>query len=174
MIHRGLLLVSILGVLSSFRRIQHVEGFVCQQPNNQVRLPPRATRIIIASSLNDENNRESVSRRDLMSRMIAAGTGVMSLMTSSSAAQAAPPMAVIAEELGYFPVTNKEGEMKYVPKRIQRESSQQAIELAQKLSDAGAVMFGACTFPFYFCTKDCLLGVFHQSTHGLELSFFMH
>lgn len=70
--------------------------------------------------------------------------GVAISSSSNNAANAAPPIAVIAEELGYFPVQNKAGEMVYIPKRIQRQSSQQAIDLAKKLSKAGAVMYGAC------------------------------
>ena len=45
---------------------------------------------------------------------------------------AAPPIAVIAEELGYFPIRSPStGEVIYVPKRIQRQSTDQAIELAK-------------------------------------------
>ena len=61
-------------------------------------------------------------------------------------AHAAPPIAIIAEELGYFPVTNTAGETVYVPKRVQRESSQQAIELARRLQEKGVAMAGT-----YWC-----------------------
>jgi hypothetical protein len=54
------------------------------------------------------------------------------LSAKSPNANSAPPIAIIAEELGYFPIT-KNGETVYVPKRVQRESSQQAIELAKHL-----------------------------------------
>ena len=94
-------------------------------------------------------------RRDFLSRIClgAAGLATASLVspilgsgtaTNQQVAQAAPPIAVIAEELGYFPVQNRAGDLVYVPKRVQRESSDQAIELAKKMSEKGAVMYGAC------------------------------
>jgi hypothetical protein len=60
--------------------------------------------------------------------------------------QAAPPIAVIAEELGYFPVQNKDGTVMYIPKRVQRSSTPQAIELAKILHTNGVSMYGA-----YWC-----------------------
>ena len=75
-----------------------------------------------------------LSRRDLgrktTTALIAGGTFV-----PTTKAQAAPPIAVIAEELGYFPVQNKDGEVTYIPKRVQRQSSDQAIELAKRLKE---------------------------------------
>lgn len=62
------------------------------------------------------------------------------------AAQAAPPMAVIAEELGYFPVTNREGDTTYLPARVKRASTEQSEGLAKFLKSSGAVMYGA-----YWC-----------------------
>lgn len=86
-----------------------------------------------------------LSRRDLgrktTTALIAGGTFV-----STTKAQAAPPIAVIAEELGYFPVQNKDGEVTYIPKRVQRQSSDQAIELAKRLKERGLTMYGA-----YWC-----------------------
>ena len=67
-------------------------------------------------------------------------------LAGTPAAWAAPPFAVMAEEMGYFPVQNKEGQVIYVPRRVQRQSSDQAIELAKRLKQAGAVMYGACKF----------------------------
>lgn len=67
-------------------------------------------------------------------------------VNNNEAAQAAPPIAVIAEELGYFPVTNAEKETVYVPRRIKRESSEQAVKLARKLRESGAVIYTA-----YWC-----------------------
>lgn len=67
--------------------------------------------------------------------------------SSSSIANAAPPFAIIAEELGYFPVSNPEnGDMMYVPKRISRASSTQAIQLAKKLGNDKVTMYGT-----YWC-----------------------
>lgn len=61
-------------------------------------------------------------------------------------AVAAPPIAVIAEELGYFPVQNRDGDIVYIPKRVQRSSTPQAIELAKALRESGITMYGA-----YWC-----------------------
>ena len=61
--------------------------------------------------------------------------------------QAAPPMAVIAEELGYYPVTDRDGNTLYVPARVKRpKSTDQANELAEYLSRTGAKFYGA-----YWC-----------------------
>lgn len=67
--------------------------------------------------------------------------------STNAVAHAAPPIAVIAEELGYFPVTNADHETIYVPKRIKRESSDQAIQLARKLRESGAVVYTAFWCP---------------------------
>lgn len=93
-------------------------------------------------------------RREFLSRvgLGLAGFATAALMSptlgrsyhNAGVARAAPPIAVIAEELGYFPVQNRAGDLVYVPKRVQRESSEQAIELAKKMSEKGAVMYGAC------------------------------
>lgn len=48
-------------------------------------------------------------------------------------ASAAPPIAIIAEELGYFPVTNRHGKTTYVPARVKRSSTDQAVLLAKYL-----------------------------------------
>ena len=87
------------------------------------------------------------SRRQWLHQAIATAGGVV---TSSAVleqdAHAAPPISVIAEELGYFPVQNRNGELQYVPKRIQRQSTPQAIELAKAMQAKGIKMYGA-----YWC-----------------------
>ena len=70
--------------------------------------------------------------------------GGLSLTPKSSLA--APPIAIIAEELGYFPVQNKQGEVVYIPKKIQRSSTEQAVQLAKQMNQRGIVMYGA-----YWC-----------------------
>eukprot|EP00535_Pseudo-nitzschia_heimii_P001338 CAMPEP_0197181106 /NCGR_PEP_ID=MMETSP1423-20130617/5483_1 /TAXON_ID=476441 /ORGANISM="Pseudo-nitzschia heimii, Strain UNC1101" /LENGTH=217 /DNA_ID=CAMNT_0042631291 /DNA_START=91 /DNA_END=744 /DNA_ORIENTATION=- len=75
-----------------------------------------------------------------------------------SSAGAAPPIAIIAEELGYFPVTTKDGDVTYVPKRVSRKSSQQAIELAKVLKEKGVTMYGAYWCPHCSRQKE-LFGV---------------
>jgi hypothetical protein len=61
-------------------------------------------------------------------------------------AMAAPPISVIAEELGYFPIQNKNGNVIYVPKRVSRNSTDQAIELAKRMKEKGITFYGA-----YWC-----------------------
>ena len=60
---------------------------------------------------------------------------------------AAPPIAIIAEEMGYLPVTNKEGGTVYIPAKIKRSSTDQAIALANRLKSRGSLMYGA-----YWCS----------------------
>jgi hypothetical protein len=70
---------------------------------------------------------------------------------------AAPPFAVIAEELGYFPVMvpkpgskTKETIVQYVPKRVQRHSTEQAVDLAHFLRtrpDSKVILAGT-----YWCS----------------------
>mmetsp|Transcript_558 Transcript_558/g.899 ORF Transcript_558/g.899 Transcript_558/m.899 type:complete len:243 (-) Transcript_558:105-833(-) len=89
------------------------------------------------------------SRRSMISRVaqgLTASTAFAVMAKNEKAAEAAPPIAIIAEELGYFPVTNRAGETAYVPARVRRKSSDQAIALAQHLKSIGAVMYGA-----YWC-----------------------
>lgn len=71
--------------------------------------------------------------------------GLLDGIVAPPSASAAPPISVIAEELGYFPVS-KDGDVIYVPKRVSRKSSEQAIELAKELKKKGVTMYGA-----YWC-----------------------
>lgn len=70
----------------------------------------------------------------------------------AQSARAAPPVAILMEELGYFPVrgdsNDKNGKPSiiYVPARVQRESSEQALALADYMRDKNIVMAGA-----YWC-----------------------
>jgi hypothetical protein len=79
-------------------------------------------------------------------KILTSGFGLIQLLISIKSVDAAPPISVIAEELGYFPVQNRNGLVMYVPKRVQRPSTPQAIELAKRLSEKGVTMYGA-----YWC-----------------------
>jgi len=61
-------------------------------------------------------------------------------------ANAAPPIGVMMEELGYFPVTQKNGEVFYVPARVRRDSTEQATALADYMRRRNIVLAGA-----YWC-----------------------
>lgn len=92
------------------------------------------------------------SRRDFLRTVAATSSSVavaplLLVALPAENARAAPPTAVIAEELGYFPMTNRDGDVVYIPKKVQRKSTDQAIELAQMLRDRGMVFYGAFWCP---------------------------
>lgn len=97
---------------------------------------------VIAMSAVGGCSKEFSSRRLFVSSM-----GVLSAAATAARASAAPPIAVISEQLGYFPVTSSTGETLYVPSRARRSSSEQSVELAQYLKQSGAVMYGAFWCP---------------------------
>lgn len=88
-----------------------------------------------------------VSRRQWLHQSLATivGTTFVGNLGVDSAT-AAPPIEVIAEELGYFPVQNRNGELVYVPQRVKRASTDQAVELAKRMTEKGISMYGA-----YWC-----------------------
>ena len=88
---------------------------------------------------------EASSRRRFLASVPAVFGSLVAAIPSSSAT-AAPPIAIIAEELGYFPVQNKQGEVVYVAQRVARQSSKQAIALATELTQQGVYMAGT-----YWC-----------------------
>jgi len=59
---------------------------------------------------------------------------------------AAPPFAVISEELGFFPVTNSAGQTVNIPAKVKRKSTDQSIRLAKHLKASKSIMYGA-----YWC-----------------------
>mmetsp|Transcript_17269 Transcript_17269/g.47836 ORF Transcript_17269/g.47836 Transcript_17269/m.47836 type:complete len:254 (-) Transcript_17269:233-994(-) len=118
------------------------------------------TKAIENSSDNDSGG-TAHSRRMWMRSIATGALGVAtSLATTTSpdannprrrggfvkSASAAPPIAVIAEELGYFPVQNKDGQVQYIPKKIARASTDQAVQLAKTMQQQGVTMYGA-----YWC-----------------------
>ena len=81
----------------------------------------------------DEFSRTQImTRKEILtsSRLITMTSLVAALIGNTPNSHAAPPFAVISEELGYFPVTNSVGETVFVPANIKRSSSNQAIDLA--------------------------------------------
>lgn len=83
---------------------------------------------------------------------------------------AAPPFAIIAEELGYFPVQDSKGNTVFVSKRIQRESTAQAVQLAQKLRDKGVVLAGTYWCPHTLRQKELLGKQAFMATQYVECS----
>jgi len=98
-------------------------------------------------------------------------SATIAVMTGhSSAAHAAPPISIIAEELGYFPVTNSKNETVYIPRRVRRASSPQAQDLAQALSEAGAVIYTAYWCPHCARQKELFGREAWQSIRNVECS----
>jgi hypothetical protein len=97
-------------------------------------------------------NIDTTRRRIVPQQLLLAATAFIGGMmgpiarSATTTAKAAPPMAVIAEELGYFPVRNRAGDLVYIPKRVGRQSSEQAVRLAEKLREEGVAVFTA-----YWC-----------------------
>jgi hypothetical protein len=90
------------------------------------------------------------NRRSLLSTFLMGLTASLSssLVIDTQPASAAPPFAIMAEELGYFPVQSRADPniTLFVPKRVQRQSTQQAIDLARYMADKGTVVYTA-----YWC-----------------------
>jgi len=108
-----------------------------------------------------DNSRCSSRRRILKETLFGGGVLTAGLITQAvcpPSAAAAPPFAIIAEELGYFPVATKDGDVMYVPKRVSRKSSPQAIELATILKEKGVTMYGTYWCPHCSRQKE-LFGV---------------
>ena len=88
----------------------------------------------------------AVSRRVTLQSLVLPSITAVAALISPKQANAAPPIAVIAEELGYFPITNRQGVTQYIPAKVKRSSTDQSIELAKYLSSRGAIMYGT-----YWC-----------------------
>mmetsp|Transcript_30985 Transcript_30985/g.46988 ORF Transcript_30985/g.46988 Transcript_30985/m.46988 type:complete len:235 (-) Transcript_30985:183-887(-) len=90
----------------------------------------------LAWNINNQNKQST--RKQWLANTVAAA---ISVVATAPAAFAAPPFAIIAEELGYFPVQNDQGRTVYVAKRVSRESSDQAIQLAKYLNQQGVAVY---------------------------------
>lgn len=86
------------------------------------------------------------SRRDALALVGRATGGYAALALGTEAAHAAPPIAVIEEQLGYLPVIDGAGRRVFAPARVFEPSTAQALELAKHLKRVGATFYGA-----YWC-----------------------
>lgn len=90
----------------------------------------------------------TTTRTDFLRNMFAASATLpMLALSSPRPSNAAPPFAIMAEELGYFPINDASGETVMVPAKARRSSSDQAVELAKYLQSTKAVMYGAFWCP---------------------------
>lgn len=102
--------------------------------------------------------------------------GVISLLSYTSppfieTTFAAPPFAVIAEELGYFPITDpKTQQTIFVPQKVRRSSSEQSVQLANILSEQHVVLFGTYWCPHTTRQKEFLGSEAFQSITYVECS----
>eukprot|EP01083_Nonionella_stella_P208630 756947_1 len=72
--------------------------------------------------------------------------------SSPQPANAAPPFAIMAEEMGYFPIKDERtGETMMVPAKAKRQSTDQAIALAKYLQSSGRGAGGATMYGAYWC-----------------------
>ena len=110
-------------------------------------------------SHDDAATSSTATRSDFLRNMFAASATIPILASSPRPSLAAPPFAIMAEEMGYFPVKDeKSGETVMVPAKAKRESTDQAVELAKYLQSTKAVMYGAFWCPH--CqrqSKSCIL-----------------
>ena len=89
-----------------------------------------------------------ISRSDFLRRMFIEAPTIFLSLHRSSPAHAAPPFAIMAEEMGYFPVIDeKTGQTVMVPAKARRQSTDQSIALAKYLQSSGAKMYGAFWCP---------------------------
>ena len=99
----------------------------------------------VATSSRDDFLRGVAARSSVV---VAAAAAAVILAADPRPSLAAPPFAVMSEELGYFPVTDRAlNSTVMVPASIRRASTDQAISLAGYLRSSGAVFYGAFWCP---------------------------
>merc|ERR1712238_226449 len=78
------------------------------------------------------------------------------LVLSPRKVLAAPPFAVMSEELGFFPVTNSAGQTVNIPAKVKRASTDQSILLAKHLKAVRSIvlMKFSCKIFFFFFSND--------------------
>lgn len=145
------LLLIFLGIISAFQPTHSKNGNIYYEASsvNNGKFNRNVHRYLHGSNHSSDANLSpsctssvSISRR---STLIASFLLIAKSLQPKEA-NAAPPIAIISEELGYFPVTDSKGRTIFIPARVKRKSTDQAIALAKHLSQSGAVMYGA-----YWC-----------------------
>ena len=146
----------LLVFVASFTCMKEVFGFSSIRNNQPASLSRRTT----AKELSDDNTinnsppppsssikgttRRQAFQKSIITPLLFSIPSV--LLNKPTKTYAAPPIAIIAEELGYFPITNRQGITQYVPAKVKRSSTEQSINLAKYLSSKGAIMYGT-----YWC-----------------------
>eukprot|EP00586_Coscinodiscus_wailesii_P017601 CAMPEP_0172502044 /NCGR_PEP_ID=MMETSP1066-20121228/155904_1 /TAXON_ID=671091 /ORGANISM="Coscinodiscus wailesii, Strain CCMP2513" /LENGTH=242 /DNA_ID=CAMNT_0013277147 /DNA_START=142 /DNA_END=867 /DNA_ORIENTATION=+ len=127
--------------LSISRHLQFQSSLTISENNAY---PTTITTLSASASRPNEPCSQHTRRTALLSSILGI---VTPLSLPPKTTLAAPPVAIIAEELGYFPVTNREGKTTYIPARIKRSSTDQAVSLAEYLRKSDATMYGAFWCP---------------------------
>lgn len=103
----------------------------------------RDMNIRLNSEDRSKSSRVESSRTDFIRQVIVTSAALL----TNTPANAAPPFAIMAEEVGYFPVTDERtGQTVMVPAKAKRQSTEQSIELAKYLQSSGAKIYAA-----YWC-----------------------
>jgi hypothetical protein len=119
---------------------------MCTRRNTPISNASSATLMKLYSSVTEKSNVFQSIVMSVLSPFVVMSI-IIACTYSASPVSAAPPFAVIAEELGYYPIMvpsssaslqskstqQQEGTVQYVAKRVQRPSTQQAIDLAHYL-----------------------------------------
>mmetsp|Transcript_22048 Transcript_22048/g.28367 ORF Transcript_22048/g.28367 Transcript_22048/m.28367 type:complete len:249 (+) Transcript_22048:58-804(+) len=121
-------------------------GLISIMSTNNSDLSSPLTRLPMTKSRYDKKQIKA-GRREVVSRTAFTLSAAFAGIFRQAPAYAVPPAYIIAEELGYFPVTNSVGDTKYVSARVKRESTDQAKDLATYLSRQRWTMYGAFWCP---------------------------
>mmetsp|Transcript_39230 Transcript_39230/g.82501 ORF Transcript_39230/g.82501 Transcript_39230/m.82501 type:complete len:265 (+) Transcript_39230:2483-3277(+) len=158
----SIMIYLLLSIIFAFAPIQEAEAWTPppqkspisslpqQSPSvkkNDVPSSPSPMEVEVPSP-SSSSSRKNFLRRMLIDTTSAASSLLLINSNSQQPANAAPPFAIMEEELGYFPVTDERtGQTLMVPSRPKRHSTDQAIELAQYLSSQKTIMYGAFWCP---------------------------
>lgn len=89
-----------------------------------------------------------VPRDGFLRQIVLSASATFVSIGGVSRSNAAPPFAIMAEEMGYYPVNDERtGQTVMVPSKAKRESTEQAIQLAKYLQSTGGRMYGAFWCP---------------------------
>lgn len=130
---------------------RQINRYMCHSPETvpcNARLSERGDALKHSEYSRSDAESGSKSTRSEFVRQIIVASSAALMANTNSPTNAAPPFAIMAEEVGYFPVTDERtGQTVMVPAKAKRESTEQSIELAKYLQSSGAKMYGAFWCP---------------------------
>ncbi len=140
----------LLIVIFSWVSLRQVASFNAILPCRRNALLSRDVSIRLEQTPSHEDTSEGnfFQRRNVLRRVFVDAPSIFIALGNLPAANAAPPFAIMAEEMGYFPVMDERtGQTVMVPAKAKRESTEQAIALAKYLQSTGTKMYGAFWCP---------------------------